>query len=301
MQPVIEKVAITSLDLTLAEIRIISPHRISKVKQSKGLHGQLHPIIVRPFEDHYQVIDGLKRVYAAMELGLPVLECYILEVDLQQAKLLVLSYNRQHRSMEVWGEAMVLGDLQKHHHLNQRELSKLTGYSRCWVSRRLSLINKIDPAVVSEIKMGTLLSSQARALIKLPRGNQNEVVRVILAQKLSSRQCELLVKAFLNASDQASQQHLLKHPEDVLYPRPLQCLPDERLSSSGNQLQELLQKLLLHIGLLREHQHKGLLSSLRANDKMLLEPQLSSAKTHAGYLLEALSYLQPEKAMSHEG
>lgn len=40
--------------------------------------------------------------------------------------------------------------------------------------------------------MGTLLSSQARALIKLPRGNQNEVVRVILAQKLSSRQCELL-------------------------------------------------------------------------------------------------------------
>jgi hypothetical protein len=135
----------------------------------------------------------------------------------------------------------------------------------------------------------------------LPRGNQNEVVRVILVQKLSSRQCELLVKAFLNASDQASQQHLLKHPEDVLYPRPLQCLPDERLSSSGNQLQELLQKLLLHIGLLREHQHKGLLSSLRANDKMLLEPQLSSAKTHAGYLLEALSYLQPEKAMSHEG
>jgi len=34
---------------------------------------------------------------------------------------------------------------------------------------------------------------------------------------------------------------------------------------------------------------------------MLLEPQLSSAKAHAGYLLEALSHLQPEKAMSHEG
>ena len=41
--------------------------------------------------------------------------------------------------------------------------------------------------------MGALTSSHARALTKLPRGNQGEVARVIASYRLSSRQSELVV------------------------------------------------------------------------------------------------------------
>ena len=120
-----------------------------------------------------------KRFYAAEDLMMETLQCHLLEVDLQQAKVLLLSYNRPHQSMEVWEEAMVLKDLLETHELDQRRLAKLTGYSRSWVSRRLSLVDKINEEVCAEIKMGTLTSSHARALMKLPRDNQAQVARVI--------------------------------------------------------------------------------------------------------------------------
>ena len=143
----------------------------------------------------------LRRFYAAEDLMMEALQCHVLEIDLTQAKVLLLSYNRLHQSMEAWEEAMVLQDLQKTHSMDQRSLSQLTGYSRSWVSRRLSLIGKMDEDVSSEIMMGTLTSSHARALTKLPRGNQGEVARVITTHHLTSRQSDKLAEAFLKAKE----------------------------------------------------------------------------------------------------
>jgi hypothetical protein len=89
--------------------------------------------------------------------------------------------------MEACEEAMVLKDLSKTHSLSQSNLAKLTGYSRSWVSRRMALIDKMDEGISSDIMMGVLTSSHARALTKLPRGNQGEVARVIASYRLTSR------------------------------------------------------------------------------------------------------------------
>ena len=61
---------------------------------------------------------------------------------------------------------MMLKDLMDRHDMDQSRLAKLTGYSCSWVSHRLALINKMDEGVSSEIRMGTLTSSHALALIK---------------------------------------------------------------------------------------------------------------------------------------
>ena len=117
--------------------------RILQVEKSMRQHGQLQPVVARVHEGGYQLIDGFKRFYSAEDLMMETLECHVLEIDLAQAKVLLLSYNRLHQSMEAWEEALVLQDLQKTHSMDQRSLSKLTGYSRSWVSRRLALIGKI--------------------------------------------------------------------------------------------------------------------------------------------------------------
>ena len=38
--------------------------------------------------------------------------------------------------------------------LDQRQLAKLVGHSPSWVSRRLSLISKVDEEVTADIRMG---------------------------------------------------------------------------------------------------------------------------------------------------
>ena len=235
----IEEIAIAEFDLSLSGMRIMNMTRILQVEKSMRLHGQLQPVVVRVHEGGYQLIDGFKRFYAAEELMMEVLQCLLLEIDLSQAKVLLLSYNRPHQSMEAWEEAMVLQDLQKTHSMDQRSLAQMTGYSRSWVSRRLSLIDKMDEAVSSEIMMGTLTSSHARALTKLPRGNQGEIARVITTHGLTSRQSDKLVEAFLIAKDENQQRYILSHPEQILR-NDLSDSEEEpydvRLSSYGNDL-----------------------------------------------------------------
>ncbi len=199
MNHAIKEIPLGEFDLSLAELRIINHARILRVEKSMQLQGQLQPVVARAPNGGYQLIDGFKRYYAAEDLMMETLQCHVLEIGLSQAKVLLLSYNRCHQSMEALEEALVLRDLRDIHSMDQRSLAQLTGYSRSWVSRRLSLIEKMDEEVSTQIRMGTLTSSHARSLIKLPRGNQGEVARVITTYGLTSRQSDTLVEAFLNA------------------------------------------------------------------------------------------------------
>jgi ParB family transcriptional regulator, chromosome partitioning protein len=294
----IEAISLDKFDLSLAGMRIINPRYVVRVQDSMWLHGQLQPVVARRHEEKYQVIDGIKRVYAATELMMEALECYVLDVDLKQAKLLVLSYNRPHHSMEVWEEAMVLDDLSKRHDLNQQSLSKLTGYSRCWVSRRLSLVNKLDQQVIPEIKMGAITSSQARALIRLPRGNQVEVARVITSLGLSSRQVDALVEAFLKAENQDQQRYILTHPEVVLRdskPELPRDINDPRLGRYGNDLIKSTRDVFSAIKHMLSYVYEGRFDALTETEKIIIAPEIKKLQGHAENLIKAIAQLQIHK------
>ena len=301
MKPTIEEVTLDKLDLSLSEMRIINPHWVAKIQSSMWVHGQLQPVVVRPYSGSYQVIDGIKRVYAATELMLNSLKCYVLDVDLKQAKLLVLSYNRRNQSMDVWEEAMVLTDLIKRHGLNQQSLSKLTGYSRSWVSRRLSLISKVDEQVVSEIKMGVINSSQARALIKLPRCKQMMVARVIVSLDLPSRQCDTFVRAFLSARDEARQQYLLECPQEAFESREPEPefrpweTDDPRLGRYGNNLLRSIQYVLTTIDSMLSNLQENGINRLKETEKIIITPEMTKVQGHAENLIEAITRLQTQK------
>jgi ParB family chromosome partitioning protein len=303
VSPRIEDIPIEEFDLSLAGMRIMNPDLVSRVQSSMWLHGQLQPVIAREHEGRYQIIDGLKRYYVAMDLMIKTLQCQVLDIDLQQAKLLILSYNRPHQSMEVWEEAMVLEDLIKTHDLSQRSLSTLTGYSRAWVSRRLSLIGKIDEQVASEIRMGIITSSQARALIKLPRGNQMDVARVIVDLGLSSRQSDRLVDAFLKAEDEDQQRDILKHPEHVLWDDPIDWPEDpydSRLSSYGNDLMISIMKFLPPARTLFLRLGDTRIGELNETEKVIIIPFLREVSDYAEKLSEAIGQLQIHKPVQQD-
>ena len=303
MSPRIEEIPLEEFDLSLAGMRIMNPDLVSRVQDSMWLHGQLQPVVAREHEGKYQILDGFKRVYVAMDLMINTLQCQVLDIDLQQAKLLILSYNRPHQSMEVWEEAMVLEDLLKTHDLSQQSLSTLTGYSRSWVSRRLSLIGKIDEEVASEIRMGVITSSQARALIKLPRGNQIDVARVIVDLGLSSRQSDRLVDAFLKAEDEDQQRDILNHPEQILwdYTTDLPEDPyDGRLSSYGNDLMISIIKFLQPACTLFLRIGDPRIEALNETEKVIIIPFLKEVSGYAEKLSGATGQLKIQPIQQDE-
>jgi len=280
-------------------MRIMNMARILQVEKSMRLHGQLQPVIVRVHEGGFQLIDGFKRLYAAEDLMMETLQCRLLVIDLTQAKVLLLSYNRLHQSMEAWEEAMVLQDLQKTHSLDQRSLAQLTGYSRSWVSRRLALIGKMDEDISSEIMMGTLTSSHARALTKLPRGNQGEVARVITTFGLTSRQSDVLAEAFLKAKDEDQQRYILAHPEQILkndQQDSEEGVYDPRLSSYGNDLMQSIGYVIQAVQIMLSRLDDHRIGMLNETEKVIITPGFEKVSGYAEKLTETITHLQIHKS-----
>jgi ParB/RepB/Spo0J family partition protein len=298
VNPIIKEIPLPEFDLSLSGMRIMNMSRILQVEKSMRLHGQLQPVVARAHKGIYQIIDGFKRVYAAEDLMMESLQCRLLDIDLPQAKVLLLSYNRSHQSMEALEEAMVLQDLRKTHSLNQCNLAQLTGYSRSWVSRRLALIDKMDEGISSDIMMGVITSSHARALTRLPHGNQEEVARAIASYRLSSRQSDTLVEAFLKAKNKDRQRYILAYPEQILRndqsdqeEEPY----DERLSSYGNDLMQGAEHLIRAVKVMLTRLDDQRTSMLNETEKVIITPCFKKASDYAKKLTETITHLQIHK------
>lgn len=303
MNMIIQEIPVSEFDLSLASVRIINPARILQVEKSMRVHGQLQPVIARVHQDKYQLIDGFKRFYASENLLMESLQCRVLDIDLPGAKVLLLSYNRPHRSMEAWEEALVLHDLQQTHSLDQRSLAELIGYSRSWVSRRLSLIEKIDENVSAQIMMGALTSSQARALTRLPRGNQCAVAGSIINFNLTSRQSDTLVEAFLKAQDEDQQQYILTHPEHVLkneQDHSPQDPYDVRLSSYGNDLMQSMLHVLRSVHIMLSRLSDQRLGMLSQSERVVITPFFDKVSGNIRKLTQVITELQIHKSTQQD-
>jgi ParB/RepB/Spo0J family partition protein len=294
VNPRIEDIRIEEFDLSLADMRITHPESVTRVHDSMWLHGQLQPVVAREHEGRYQVIDGFKRVYSAMELMIKTLQCQVLDIDLQQAKLLILSYNRPGLSLEVWEEAMILKDLLESHDVSQRQLAKLTGHSPSWVSRRLSLISKLDEEVALEIRMGSITSRHARALMRLPRGNQIDIARVITNFGLSSRLSNKLIDAYMEAEDAYQQQQILDNPELTLWDQPDYPDPpyDDRLSCYGNDLMLSLVNFLRPVRSLLVQLGNPGIEGLKETEQVIIDPFLKKVSDYTYRLSRVTGQLQ---------
>jgi len=194
------------------------------------------------------------------------LQCHLLEIDLSQAKVLLLSYNRPHQSMEAWEEAVALKDLLETHNLDQRRLAKLTGYNRSWVSRRLSLIEKMDEQVSSEIMMGVLTGSHARALTKLPLYPYPPGKKVL-------------------GKGQAN-------PEEDVY--------DPRLSGFGNDLMQSAGHIIHGLQVLLSRLDDQRIGLLNETEKVIIIPVLRKASGYAENLTKEIIHLQIQKPIAHD-
>jgi ParB family transcriptional regulator, chromosome partitioning protein len=290
----IEEIPLTGFDLSLSEIRVMNHTRIRQVEKSLSLHGQLQPVVARLHDQGCQLIDGFKRYYAAESLGMEHLQCRLLKVSLTQAKVLLLSYNRPHQSMEAWEEALVLQDLQKTHSLDQRSIANLTGYSPSWVSRRLSLVEKMDKELSADIMMGTLTGSHARSLIKLPRGNQAEVARAITTNGLTSRQSEVLTDAFLKAKNQKEQDYILAHAMKVVERTRTgeEKIYDVRLSARGNELLQSAGYAQQSLHMLLSRLDNPRSGGIHESEKIILNPVLQKVSDSCRRLKEVIQNLK---------
>jgi ParB-like chromosome segregation protein Spo0J len=271
----VRAVPITSLGEHYRRYRLADPHSEAAMTQSLRRWGQLAPAVVCLRGDALEVVDGFKRLAAARGLGWPTLLVRRLETDDERTvKAALYGLNRVGRHLQELEEAWLVQALVREDGLTQSEAAALLGRHKSWACRRLALLEKLSTEVHAELEVGLLPPSLARQLLRLPAGNQAEVLQATRRAALTAVEAEHLVDLWLAAAGRTQQAHLLEQPREAL--RLAQARPlwqyDPRLSGVGNRLARQVSRLLEELtrwlawlrspGLLRlQHQDGPLLAA----------------------------------------
>lgn len=177
-----------------APLRIVNPEADRVVLRSMERYGQLTPVIVSESGgDSYELIDGFKRLRGARVLSFSRLSARKLQLTVRAGKAAILQLNRAGRSINTLEEALVVHSLFHEEGLAQVEIATLLGRHKSWVSRRIALIDRLSDEVRERIKLGLLPVSMGRELVRLPRGNQEEVAEAVHKHGLSCRELRQLI------------------------------------------------------------------------------------------------------------
>ena len=275
------------------EYRLISPEALRAMVVSMQSTGQLQPVILQKQEDGYNIIDGIKRYRAALELGLEALQAMVFEVDTAMAKAMIIHYNRYNSSLSMYEQGLIVTSLVRDHLMSQKEVSRLLRQSHTWVCRRLSMIERLLPQVQDEIRMGSISVSHGRELVKLPRGNQGQALAAVLKEGLSSRECAIVVDKLLKSRNIQDTQYIYGHSREVIR----QVLQkdkyyDSRLSDHGNQLLKSRELLRLQVNIISSVLQSVQTAKLSDEENDILLPGLKELLAPMNRLIEILKKLK---------
>lgn len=273
LQAPIRDLPLDQIDMSLSGLRISRPADMEQMCRSMAHHGQLQPVVVRRLDAVYQLLDGFKRYQGAEKLGWRCLRGIVLDVGLSHGVAMILKYNRGGKGLGDYDQALIIYSLCYDHGLDQTAISELTGYSRSWVCRRMALVERLSEQVQDALRMGLIGNTQARHIVKLPRGNQQSVMEIIIGHDLSCRDTAVLVEKYVRSKSQKEQAYVLSHPMDVIQREHTgKDIYDTRLGKEGNLLLKAIELLMLQQNIFIGQMNPG---SLSETERRILAPRLT--------------------------
>jgi ParB/RepB/Spo0J family partition protein len=154
---------VTELGLGYRRYRLADETGEREMVQSLRRHGQITPLVVCRREETLEVLDGFKRVAAALSLGLANLRCQVLAADERQAKVALLTLHGAGKRLVELEEAWLVQALVREDGMSQVEVGELLGRHKSWVCRRLALLEKLVEEVRQDLRLGLVSARTAPA------------------------------------------------------------------------------------------------------------------------------------------
>jgi len=172
----------------------MDPDSLKELAESIRSQGVIQPLIVRPKNpDTYEIVAGERRWRASKIAGLTKVPVVIRNVPDKTAAAIALIENIQRCDLNAIEEALAIQRLIVDFHLTHQEVSDLLGKSRTLVTNLLRLL-KLNPDVRLLVETSKVEMGHARALLGLVGAEQSKLAKQVVAQDLSVRQTEVLVR-----------------------------------------------------------------------------------------------------------
>jgi len=269
--------AVDQLGQRYRRYRLPDPEAEAAMVESLRRYGQQTPLVVCLREENYEVLDGFKRLAAARVLGLKTLATRALEADERLAKAAILGLNQVGRRAQDWEEAWIVHALVREDGLTQEEVAELLSRHKSWVCRRLALVEKLADSAREDLRLGLLSVTAARSLVRLPAGNQAEVLATFHRDKLTAAELDGVVDLLQAAPGQTHQQYILDQPRQALQQARQETgwAWDPRLSASGNRVARRLTYVLQDLSRMESWLRSQGRAGLTPCDRRILTPGFS--------------------------
>jgi ParB-like chromosome segregation protein Spo0J len=264
-------------------------------------YGQISPMVVCLRDGHYELIDGFKRLAAArMISGYSRVSIRLILVDERGAKAAIYGLNRAGGRTRELEEAWIVHALVREDGLTQVEVAELLSRHKSWVCRRLALIERLGSQAKDELRVGLLCPTAARQIVRLPEGNQAEVLQVIRREALSTVELSAMVDLLLECPGRRQQEFVLQNPREALAQKKgfvAVTAHDPRLSQTGNEVSKRLGFLIEMLAKMEVWLTTRGRPALTPGDQALLRPRFErlarDAAAVASLSQDLVTELQP--------
>lgn len=160
--------------------------------------GIIQPILVRPVAgEMYEIIAGERRWRAAQLANLSEVPVLVRNIPDEATLAVALIENIQRENLNPIEEAVGLKRLMDEFDLTHEEMAKSVGRSRTAVTNLLRLLS-LSHGAKQLLEHGKIEMGHGRALLGLPVEQQDFAAAEVFSKRLSVRQTEALVKAYVN-------------------------------------------------------------------------------------------------------
>ena len=211
--------------LESVEVRMIRPAKmalrtdagpIAGLMVSIQDRGLLEPIIVRPVEDGFEVVAGMRRYEACKKLGWRRLPAHVVELDDREAFEVSLLENIQRETLNPIEEARAFRNyVEEFGYGGETELARRIGKSQEYVSKRIGLLS-LPQRVQDQIMRRRIAPSVAQELTLLNDDDAERMADDIGSQGLTLREVRRIVRRRQSGSARDSDTGFLSSdPEDL--------------------------------------------------------------------------------------
>lgn len=184
---------------------------LESLSESIRSSGIMQPIVVRKteFDDKYEIIAGERRWRAAGIANLKKVPVIVRKVDDKKSLVMSLIENIQREDLNAVEEAEAINKLITNYNLSHQQASTSLGKSRSAITNALRLLT-LDKKIHDFIVKKSLEMGHARALIGFDKDKQIKLAKKIIAENLSVREVESIVKGRVSKSKNTKK--ILKDP-----------------------------------------------------------------------------------------
>lgn len=171
-------------------------YELLELAASIKANGLIQPLTVRERGEMYELISGERRLKASVIAGLKTVPCILVKADDRECSLMCLIENIQRTDLNFIEEAEGIRRLMDEFMLSGQEAAAKLGMAQSTLSNKLRILRMTDEQKRRTVSAG-LSERHARALIRLPDEERDDVLNRVIAEQLSSDDTERLVDQML--------------------------------------------------------------------------------------------------------